>query len=623
MDTRRLRYGQLATGLALSVALGGCYEGTRGGGAGETDGDGEGDDDGADDGAGTADDGDDDAGEDDGGVPGECDELDGLSPTHMRRLSHREFENTVAAMLEDLDAETSQSIMDDLAGVIGRVPDDTRESFGEQLLVGAVFDGMDHTASQVHIDRYYDVARAFARQITSSDARLATFVGDCIVDGDPGNDTQCIDDFVVDFGRRALRRPLTEDERSFFVDDVYTDEGTLVVFERGAVEDTIVAMLLSPQFLYHLEDSGDPLDGQETVLALGAHELASRLSYALWMAPPDAALRAAADAGSLLEAEVYGAQVDRLLDDARAQRALDDFFAQWWTLEETADPSQSVGAAQYDAFAGSQSPSPELRDAMLAEIRDLTRNYVWNEEGTFEDLWTSDRSFAASDELAALYGVPTWSPGTEAPTFPDGERAGVLTRAALLVNGSTRTRPIMKGRRVLQDLLCQTVPPPPDNVSTEVDLPAPYTTREHTEALTEQEGSSCATCHLQLNPFGFATEGYDALGRHRTEEVVFDADGNELGRLPVDTSVDVAIAGEMQTIDGAVQLSALLAEDERARTCFSRHFFRYAYHRAEDTSADECLLDDLATRVRDGDSLRSVVRSVVMSPSFALRNLED
>lgn len=605
--------------LAMS-ATAGCYGG-RGEGAegGETDGA----DDGDGDGDGDDDDDDDDASEDDGGVPGECDEEDGLSATHMRRLSKPEFENTIAALLEDFDAGEAAAIMEDLDSPLAQVPEDARESFGEAVVVGAVFDGMDHSTSQVHIDRYYDVARAFAREIVYDDARTTTFVGACATDADPGNDAACIEDFVASFGRRAMRRPLTDEEQAFFVQDVYADGGPVGEIEGRPLEDLIVAFLLAPQTLYHIEDGGDPAGDADEIVALTSHELASRLSYLVWMGPPDAELRAVADDGTLLESDVYAAQVERLLDDPRAEDAYDHFFAQWWGTEEVVDPFQSVGDPAYDAFAGAQSPSPELRDAMLAEVSAMTSHYLWEQDGTLQDLLTTDASFAESAELAGLYGVDTYSPGGTPPTFPDGERAGVLTRAAFLVNGSTRTRPVLKGKRVLEEILCQTIPPPPDNVNTDTNLEPPFTTRERLEAMTEQEGTSCVECHQQLNPFGYALEAYDALGRYRTEEVVFDEAGNELGSLPVDTSTELVVAGQMQAVSGAVELSNLLADDERVHACFARHLFRFTYNRPENPGEDLCLIEDAATRVADGDSLRSIVRSTAMSPTFRLRNLED
>ena len=547
----------------------------------------------------------------------------GLSATHMRRLSKPELENTLAALLEDFDPDEASAIMDDIASPLSQVPDDAREAFGEELVVGAVFDAMDHATSQVHIDRYYDVAKAFAREIVYDEGRTATFVGACATDGDTGNDAACIEDFVGSFGRKALRRPLTDEERAFFVQDVYADGGTVGEIEPRPLEDLIVAFVLAPQSLYHIEDSGLPEGDADDIVALSSHELASRLSYLVWMAPPDAELRAVADDGSLLESDVYAEQVDRLLDDPRAEAAYDAFFAQWWHTEEVIDPAQSVGDPAYDAFAGAQSPSAELRDAMLAEVAAMTRHYLWEEDGTLQDLLTSDASFAESAELADLYGVETYTPGGTPPTFPDGQRAGVLTRAAFLVNGSTRTRPVIKGKRVLEEILCQTIPPPPDNVSQEVDLEPPFTTRERLEAMTEQEGTSCVQCHAQLNPFGYVLEGYDALGRYRTEEVVFDDAGTELGSLPVDTSAELIVAGQMQAVADGVELSALLADDERAHSCFARHLFRFTYNRPEDPGQDLCLIEDVATRVADGDSLRSIVRSTAMSPTFRLRNLED
>ena len=51
---------------------------------------------------------------------------------------------------------------------------------------------------------------------------------------------------------------------------------------------------------------------------LSQQELAVRLAYFLWGAPPDARLRELASHGELSQPEVLAAETDRLLDDPRA-----------------------------------------------------------------------------------------------------------------------------------------------------------------------------------------------------------------------------------------------------------------------------------------------------------------
>ncbi len=592
-------------GLAL-LALPGCYRGHVGEGARDDEGDSDGD------GGNPADE-----------IFGECGESDALSASDMHRLSRLEYRNTVLALLEDFDEATRTEIAQGLVPLIARVPADAREAFGETLVVGSVFDGMDHSLSQLHIDRYYDVSRSLSQQALSGEQRITTFVGECATDADTGNDAECVRQFAARLGARAFRRPLSEAELAFFVDTVYADEGAVGTFDVVGTSDMVVTMLLSPEFLYHLEDSGTEHETMPGVLRLSAHELASRLSYLVWMGPPDAELRAAAQDGSLLDPEAYAAQVDRLLADARAQEAFDAFFSQWLHLDAVVDPSQSVGNPAFDAFAGADTPSPALRDAMIQEVLDLTRHVLWSGERSFEELLTSTESFAQGEELAALYGVEPWAPGQPPPRFADGERAGLLTRAALLVNGSTRTRPILKGHRVLEELRCQIVPPPPNNVSQEVDLPPPYTTRTKVETLTEQPGSSCAGCHEQFNGYGFATESYDALGRWRSEEIVYDQEGNELGRLPVDARAEVLVGGELVTVSGGAELSQALATDPAVQDCFARHYFRFVHDRAEDLELDACLVDDLAAQIAEGQPLQQVLRSMALQPAFLLRKIED
>lgn len=554
---------------------------------------------------------------------GECDESEALSATPMHRLSRLEYRNTVRALLEDFDESTRSQIDQGLEPMFAMLPADAREAFGETRVVGAVFDGMDHTLSQVHVDRYYDIGRALSQQVLGQPPRIAIFVGACATDGEPGNDESCVRDFAARIGARIFRRPLSEAELSFFVDTVYADEGPVGAFDPNGASDLLVTMLMSPQFLYHMEDSGTEHEALSGVLRLSAHELASRMSYLMWMAPPDATLRAAADDGSLLEPEVYASQVDRLLADSRAQAAFDSFFSQWLHLDDVVDPSLSVGDPAFDAFAGPDVPSPELRDAMIQEVLDLTRSVLWSGEQSFESLLTSTESFARTEELAALYGVETWSPGQTPPRLPSDERSGLLTRAALLVNASPRTRPIIKGHRIFEELRCQTLPLPPNNVSNEVDLPPPFTSRQRVEALTEQEGSGCADCHQYFNGYGYATEAYDALGRFRGEEIVYDTDGNELGRLSVDTNAEIVVGDEIITVRNGVELSAALATAPEVQACFARHYFRFVYDRVEDAELDACLIDDLTTQLTEGVPLRQALRSVALQPAFLLRKTED
>ncbi|MFN9912721.1 MAG: DUF1592 domain-containing protein, partial [Pirellulaceae bacterium] len=67
---------------------------------------------------------------------------------------------------------------------------------------------------------------------------------------------------------------------------------------------------------------------------LGGYDLASRLSYTLWSAPPDEELYAAAKGGELTDVQKLRQQVNRLLDDERANEFVRSFLDSWLSLKD-------------------------------------------------------------------------------------------------------------------------------------------------------------------------------------------------------------------------------------------------------------------------------------------------
>src|SRR5690606_25433852 len=98
------------------------------------------------------------------------------------------------------------------------------------------------------------------------------------------------------------------------------------------------------------------------------------------------------------------------------------------------------------------------------------------------------------------------------------------------------TRPIMKGVFIRTTLLCDEVPPPPqDGMAVSINLSPTLSTRQVVEEITEKE-PRCAGCHKSMiNPLGFASENFDALGRMRTAQTLFDPTGKVVGQAPINT----------------------------------------------------------------------------------------
>jgi hypothetical protein len=538
----------------------------------------------------------------------------------LRRLTMSQYRNTVAdfvAFATGSATETS-AVLSEVEAALGRLPTDRREPTSEDL--HGSYRRLDQSLQQLHVDGYYDLGIAVGAALTQP-ARLASVAGACATDQDAGNDAVCLSEMIARLGQRALRRPLDADELTFY-ENVYGADKTS---DPAAYADVIGVLLNAPQMVYFVEHGGSEVSGKPGVFTLSGYELASRLSYQLWQSAPDAELLSRAADGSLLEAQTYRAQVERLLADPRARGALDEFFADWAKVEELPALDAKNSDPVFKAFAGTQLPSANLRQDMIDDVVGLLGYYTWQKPSGVATLFQSESSFARSSELASLYGVPAWDGSGEPPAFPAGQRPGLLTRALFLATGSPNTRPIMKGLFIRKYILCDTIPPPPPGANAKPpELEPGMTTRETVEALTEMPGTVCAGCHRALlNPLGFATENFDALGRFRTEQQFFDAQGNPTGSKPVDTSGVPAVMGGAETpAAGPSDLMQQIVASGKVEACLSRNFFRYTFARWEDLASDGCALESMRSALQNGGSVVDLVMAATLDGTFRERVFE-
>lgn len=242
-----------------------------------------------------------------------------------------------------------------------------------------------------------------------------------------------------------------------------------------------------------------------------------------------------------------------------------------------------------------------------------------------KDLLLSDVSVTRSQTLAQVYGVAPWDGQGEPPRLPAGERSGLLTRVSFLVSGTHLTHPIHRGATVRKRLLCDPlVAPDPSSLPPGSLVPPPpdptLTTRQRFANKVASE--PCASCHKQMNPIGYVLERYDALGRARQVEQLFDeTSGAALGTLPIDSAAQPRItADDDRVIDNGVELSRAVAESGTVEACFARQYFRYTYHR-EETAQHACALETVRSALTEGN-LKQALVAVAMSPSFKTRKVE-
>ncbi len=544
-------------------------------------------------------------------IPFDCDATQTPRELPLRRLSHAEYLNTVRAFTRAALPQTGDAALTAVTTELGQVPDDAVVKVAGETHGG--FSRLDQTMQQATVDATYALSVALSRQATRPAARLVELMGPCATDASTTNDASCLGALVDKLGPLAVRHALSAEDRAFFVE---TAGATPV--DPDAVADVLTVMTASPGFLYHLESGAQALGGD--LFALDAYELAARLSYHFWQSPPDAALRTSAASGALLEDGEYRAQVARLVGDPRADVMVDDFFLQWFRLQELGSLTSRLGTPQYDAFAGANVPSAQLRGAMFDDVLSAVR---WNvrHQGSLDGLLTDSRQYAKSSELAGLYEAPAWDGASEPGPLPVA-RSGLLTRAAFLANDSANTRPVMKGLRIRNGLLCDGIPPPPGNLMvTTPELAPDATTRQVVANLTEQPGTSCLGCHATLNPLGYASEGFDALGRVRTHQQLFDLAGHPTSAPAVDTRAVPRIdPDDTGAYADVAAVTARIAQSRRFDSCFSRQYFRYSFRRGESLTVDACALRSLDEAARGG-SLQDALSATAFLPGFKSRRL--
>ncbi len=539
------------------------------------------------------------------------------SESSLLRLTKKQQRQTVSDLFGHFLGEDAGPVLEAIEPVYAVIPDDSAEvQVGE--LVGSTFSRMSQNVGELHIRGYYDVATTAAQTVVYDDRRRTLLFGTCV--DEPLNDhSRCIEDFVESFGLWAMRRPLSADEAAFFVDVVFADDGSDYRATPQALQDLLVAFLVAPNFIYFVQNQGEELgDG---LYSLDAYELASRLSYHFWNSMPDEELFAAAADGSLLTESGYQAQVERIYADDRTRLTFQDFFYEWLKLDRSGDPFGGVqsGDPQKMAFIQGYQVSQQLRSNMIAETLDMTEYYRVN--GVFDDLFTSNASFARTEDLAAIYEVPVWDGMEPLVTFPTQERRGLLGRAALLAAATVYTHPILRGVRIREDFMCNALGTPPANVNEGVEeLTGLVTTRERTESLTSP--SNCNACHQLINGLGFPLESFDALGRYRTEEMIIGPDGS-MSMLPVDVEAVAFIEGlqDDRIITGPQDLAEELLASGKVQDCFAQHYVRFALGLSADVSygGDPQTIEVLYDEISRGASLGDVFKSIAYSPAFKQR----
>ncbi len=432
---------------------------------------------------------------------------------------------------------------------------------------------------------------------------------------------------LVRFTQRAYHRPLTATERTDVLAYYKSLRGKKLSHE-DAIRDTIVSVLMSPDFLYRFDlsrkvASAKPAPAQtgltKTALAetkpyaaepLSNYGLASRLSYFLWSSMPDAELLRHAAAGDLHRPEVLTAQARRMLKDPKVNGFATEFTGNWLVFRQF-ETNNSVDRQRFPAF------DDNLREAMFQEPIHFMQDTI-QREGSVLDLLYGDFTFV-NPQLAKFYGMPDISGDADRWVRVDNAgkygRGGILPMAVFMTQYSPglRTSPVKRGNWVVQKVLGIRVPPPPPVVpelpsdESKTDLPIRAMLEQH------RKNPFCAGCHQRFDSFGLVFEGYGPVGNARATDMA--------GRA-VDNSA--IFPGDVEAT-GVAGLRSYIKDHRQDRYTenLSRKLLAYALNRSLQLS-DESLVDKMKTSLAaDGYRLRALVETVVTSPQFLNKRLPE
>jgi hypothetical protein len=409
----------------------------------------------------------------------------------------------------------------------------------------------------------------------------------------------CAEEIVASLAEQAFRRPLEGSEvpelMRFFEEG--RDEGG---FEIG-IRNALWAILASPRFIFRLEEAPERVQPGE-IYDLDDSDLASRLSFFLWAAPPDEELVRLAREGHLSSEKEVEQQARRMLADPRAESLATRFASQWLRLQDLEKINPDAQLYPYFSY--------QLKQAMDRET-ELLFNYIVQEDRPVLELLTADYTFV-NERLAAHYGIPGVT-GNEfrRVQLTDENRRGLLGHGSILMMTShgNRTSPVLRGKWVMEVLLGSPPPPPPPAVPTLDETPGSQgsrqlSTRERMEA--HRANPACMSCHRVIDPIGLALDNFDVTGAWRIKE----------NMTPIDPSGELY---DGTPISGPAGLrNTILKRPTVFRRTLARNLMAYALGRRVEYYDMPTIRAMERDAAEHGDHMSSYILGIVKSPAFRM-----
>ena len=398
--------------------------------------------------------------------------------------------------------------------------------------------------------------------------------------------------FVDNFGLKAFRRPLSQEEKSDY----------LSLFEAAASNAegagyVVQTMLSSPNFLYRFELGRDG--------KLTQYEIATLLAYTFWGTTPDDSLLAAASTNSLANSAQIKAKVEEMIASPKAAKQFIHFGRQWLNVGKVEGLDRDP--QMFPSFTVSVAQAMDLEVDLFLQEMLLKNGY------SMQEFFSWDKVFA-NNALASFYGL---NGANDQMSMIDAgtTRGGVLRLGAVLARNSKfdESHPIKRGLLVRRNLLCQEFGPPPPGAGEPPPFDPSLPTRERFTQHSDID--SCRSCHQFIDEIGFASENYDAVGHYRTVELngdMVDAHG-QISGLQQMTGADSFGFDDLAGLSDILSTDGLLATSQ----CLTEQFHRMMDGVAE---PDLCAVKNSVSRWNPQvNSIKDLWVEIVASQAFTLR----
>ena len=390
------------------------------------------------------------------------------------------------------------------------------------------------------------------------------------------------------FTARAYRRPVTDEELSVVLrvwENSYAENADF----RQSIKDALLVVLTSPQFLFLIENSSGPQSEE-----LDEHELAAKLSYFLWNAPPDDRLGKMAAANTLRQS--LNAETVRMMADSKFQQFVHEFASQWLSLEK------------FDVLEVDAKRFPKLTRAMKMELRKEPVRYLaylFENNLPLRNLVESD-VVVVNDAVASYYDLgDRIESGSKFVAVKHGSPhlGGLLSQASILagLSDGREANPVKRGAWLARKIIADPPDDPPPNVpELKNDEAENLTLRQKLERHRSQPG--CVKCHSGIDPWGLPFEAFDASGLRN--------DGTT-----VDTRSQLPDGTEIRDLN---ELKEYLAGEKIDQVAFSflKHLATYAVGRSLNYNEIAMLQEEGLKLKPQGYRVQDLVRFVVQSDLF-------